>query len=234
MLDPERHDARQRGVAPPGGEAAPRARRDDERARAGRHHDRDGVGPCDLAGPRRRAGSPPAARTARAASGEWTVMGASRGEAGILGEGIRQALLRDKSYGPGAEGRADDGVVTDREVVITEDVAGAAAERIAAAVRRRRRTSRWRAARRRARRTRSVAAHGPRLVRHGAVVRRRPRRAARPRALQLPDGEGEPAGSRLAARRPPDRGRAGPRGGGRRLRGRSCGRGSATARPRST
>ncbi len=30
----------------------------------------------------------------------WTVMGASRGEAGILGEGIRQALLRDKSYGP--------------------------------------------------------------------------------------------------------------------------------------
>ena len=27
-------------------------------------------------------------------------MGASRGEAGILGEGIRQALLRDKSYGP--------------------------------------------------------------------------------------------------------------------------------------
>ena len=31
---------------------------------------------------------------------QWTVMGASRGEAGILGEGIRQALLRDKSYGP--------------------------------------------------------------------------------------------------------------------------------------
>ena len=30
---------------------------------------------------------------------EWTVMGASRGEFGILGEGIRQALLRDKNYG---------------------------------------------------------------------------------------------------------------------------------------
>ena len=30
----------------------------------------------------------------------WTVMGASRGEAGILGEGIRQALLRDKVYAP--------------------------------------------------------------------------------------------------------------------------------------
>jgi glucose-6-phosphate dehydrogenase assembly protein OpcA len=31
---------------------------------------------------------------------EWTVLGASRGEAGILGEGIRQALLRDPTYGP--------------------------------------------------------------------------------------------------------------------------------------
>ena len=28
------------------------------------------------------------------------MLGASRGEAGILGEGIRQALLRDKTYGP--------------------------------------------------------------------------------------------------------------------------------------
>ena len=30
----------------------------------------------------------------------WVVMGASRGEQGILGEGIRQALLRDPTYGP--------------------------------------------------------------------------------------------------------------------------------------
>ncbi|MGI8750708.1 MAG: glucose-6-phosphate dehydrogenase assembly protein OpcA [Thermoleophilaceae bacterium] len=30
----------------------------------------------------------------------WTVMGASRGEAGVLGEGIRQALLRDHTYAP--------------------------------------------------------------------------------------------------------------------------------------
>jgi hypothetical protein len=29
----------------------------------------------------------------------WTVLGASRGESGILGEGIRQALLRDPVYG---------------------------------------------------------------------------------------------------------------------------------------
>jgi glucose-6-phosphate dehydrogenase assembly protein OpcA len=30
----------------------------------------------------------------------WTVLGASRGEGGILGEGLRQALLRDPTYGP--------------------------------------------------------------------------------------------------------------------------------------
>ena len=34
---------------------------------------------------------------------EWTVMGASRGESGILGEGIRQALLRDGTYAPALE-----------------------------------------------------------------------------------------------------------------------------------
>lgn len=33
----------------------------------------------------------------------WTVLGASRGEAGILGEGVRQALLRDRTYGPALE-----------------------------------------------------------------------------------------------------------------------------------
>jgi hypothetical protein len=31
---------------------------------------------------------------------QWTLLGASRGEGGILGEGIRQALLRDPTYGP--------------------------------------------------------------------------------------------------------------------------------------
>ena len=30
----------------------------------------------------------------------WTVLGASRGEGGILGEGVRQALLRDSAYRP--------------------------------------------------------------------------------------------------------------------------------------
>ena len=34
---------------------------------------------------------------------EWTVLGASRGEGGILGEGVRQALLRDPTYRPAVE-----------------------------------------------------------------------------------------------------------------------------------
>jgi glucose-6-phosphate dehydrogenase assembly protein OpcA len=31
---------------------------------------------------------------------DWQILGASRGEGGILGEGVRQALLRDGTYGP--------------------------------------------------------------------------------------------------------------------------------------
>ena len=34
---------------------------------------------------------------------QWTILGASRGEGGILGEGIRQALLRDPTYAPALE-----------------------------------------------------------------------------------------------------------------------------------
>ena len=45
-----------------------------------------------------------AARTTRdGRESKWTVMGASRGESGILGEGIRQALLRDATYAPALE-----------------------------------------------------------------------------------------------------------------------------------
>ncbi len=39
-------------------------------------------------------------RDHRGAERVWTLLGASRGEAGILGEGIRQALLRDPTYRP--------------------------------------------------------------------------------------------------------------------------------------
>jgi glucose-6-phosphate dehydrogenase assembly protein OpcA len=39
-------------------------------------------------------------KDARGAERAWTLLGASRGERGILGEGIRQALLRDPAYLP--------------------------------------------------------------------------------------------------------------------------------------
>ena len=38
---------------------------------------------------------------------EWTILGASRGEAGILGEGIRQALLRDPTFAPALAAAAE-------------------------------------------------------------------------------------------------------------------------------
>ena len=39
-------------------------------------------------------------RDERGTEREWTIPGASRGETGVLGEGIRQALLRDPTYLP--------------------------------------------------------------------------------------------------------------------------------------
>jgi glucose-6-phosphate dehydrogenase assembly protein OpcA len=39
-------------------------------------------------------------RTRDGSEQAWTVLGASRGEGGILGEGVRQALLRDPTYRP--------------------------------------------------------------------------------------------------------------------------------------
>jgi glucose-6-phosphate dehydrogenase assembly protein OpcA len=39
-------------------------------------------------------------RNAKGEERRWVVLGASRGEPGILGEGIRQALLRDGTYAP--------------------------------------------------------------------------------------------------------------------------------------
>jgi glucose-6-phosphate dehydrogenase assembly protein OpcA len=38
---------------------------------------------------------------------DWTILGASRGEAGILGEGIRQALLRDPTFAPALAAAAE-------------------------------------------------------------------------------------------------------------------------------
>jgi glucose-6-phosphate dehydrogenase assembly protein OpcA len=42
-------------------------------------------------------------RDRRGKESSWTLLGASRGEGGILGEGVRQALLRDPTYGPALE-----------------------------------------------------------------------------------------------------------------------------------
>jgi glucose-6-phosphate dehydrogenase assembly protein OpcA len=42
-------------------------------------------------------------RHVRGTEREWTVLGASRGEAGILAEGIRNALVRDPTYRPALE-----------------------------------------------------------------------------------------------------------------------------------
>ncbi len=49
---------------------------------------------------RGRGGLRATRRTPAGVESSWTLLGASRGEGGILGEGIRQALLRDQIYGP--------------------------------------------------------------------------------------------------------------------------------------
>jgi glucose-6-phosphate dehydrogenase assembly protein OpcA len=49
---------------------------------------------------RGRGGLRATTRERRGQEREWTIPGASRGEAGVLGEGIRQALLRDPTYLP--------------------------------------------------------------------------------------------------------------------------------------
>jgi glucose-6-phosphate dehydrogenase assembly protein OpcA len=46
-------------------------------------------------------------RDTRGREREWTMLGASRGEAGVLGEGIRQALLRDGTYAPALAAAAE-------------------------------------------------------------------------------------------------------------------------------
>jgi glucose-6-phosphate dehydrogenase assembly protein OpcA len=49
---------------------------------------------------RGRGGLTARRRSRKGQESEWTILGASRGEAGILGEGVRQALLRDHTYRP--------------------------------------------------------------------------------------------------------------------------------------
>ena len=79
---------RDRARAARAGGPRPR-RRDRQPARTGTR--------CRSTG-RGRLCAPASAPTATSAT--WQVLGASRGEGGILGEGVRQALLRDPTYGP--------------------------------------------------------------------------------------------------------------------------------------
>jgi glucose-6-phosphate dehydrogenase assembly protein OpcA len=63
-----------------------------------------GVELCAASGLRMRLDRGPGGLRARRRDADgrertWTLLGASRGEGGILGEGIRQALLRDPTYG---------------------------------------------------------------------------------------------------------------------------------------
>ena len=60
--------------------------------------DRDAVGRCRSRLTAAPAACAPCGATAKGRERAWTVLGASRGEGGILGEGIRQALLRDPAY----------------------------------------------------------------------------------------------------------------------------------------
>ena len=69
------------------------------RAGARRRHDRDGLGPR-VSLDRGPGGLKSVRRDRDGKEQSWTVLGASRGEAGILGEGVRQALLRDPTYKP--------------------------------------------------------------------------------------------------------------------------------------
>jgi glucose-6-phosphate dehydrogenase assembly protein OpcA len=55
---------------------------------------------CLLSLDRGRGGLTAHERVADGMERTWRVLGASRGEGGILGEGVRQALLRDATYGP--------------------------------------------------------------------------------------------------------------------------------------
>jgi glucose-6-phosphate dehydrogenase assembly protein OpcA len=55
---------------------------------------------CSLSLDRGRGGLLARERSPDGDERAWRVLGASRGEGGILGEGVRQALLRDPTYGP--------------------------------------------------------------------------------------------------------------------------------------
>ncbi len=181
------------------------------------HHGGDRLRDGALARPRRRRPhGAPAQPQGRGAS--WTLLGASRGEAGILGEGIRQALLRDPTYAPRSSARRrcwspEAGGPRHRRSRGRGGRAPPSGHRARGAHRRLHSAGGLRARRRGA----------ARLVGRLGLVHRRALRAAGPRALELPDGQGGAARPRRRRGGAPDAGRARPRGGGRRLRARAPG-----------
>jgi glucose-6-phosphate dehydrogenase assembly protein OpcA len=60
-------------------------------------------GGCSLSLDRGSGGLSARQRSADGEEWSWRILGASRGEGGILGEGVRQALLRDPTYAPALE-----------------------------------------------------------------------------------------------------------------------------------
>ena len=153
-----------------------------------------------VARPRRRRAARPRDRSPATAS-KWQVLGASRGEGGILGEGVRQALLRDPTYGP-ALSRGQGVHARMRLRSRSSTIPAGRARRCwsgrppAAAHRAHRRIDA------RAPRTSefvdAVRTVGVDVSEAHDVVRRRALRRARRRALELRDGEG---GDARAARR---------------------------------
>ena len=191
----DRHDGRRRRAA---------RLRHARRARAERGHARIPRRRRALARsrPRRSARDEPRRRDGER---RWTLLGASRGEGGILGEGMRQSLLRDRTYR-----EALDAAAGDADVNGSIDPSPTATSSPSA----RRRCSAGCST------TRSRRAEGAHIALAGgttpagayarlrarplggrrALVRRRALRRARRPGVQLPDGRGDAARPRRAAR----------------------------------
>ena len=127
---------------------------------ADRRH-RRGAGGCSLSLDRGPGGLLRARAERRTATERiWQVLGASRGEGGILGEGVRQALLRDPTYGPA--------LAAAREVLFDE----------------RRARGRSRIRRERARELLGATARRPATCARPAARRRAPRITSSPQAVR--------------------------------------------------
>ena len=174
----------------------------------------------------RGAGRPArdAAATPAAASATWTLLGASRGEGGILGEGLRQSLLRDPTYGEALDVGRGDADVSGSSCSAPTPASSPArtAALLASAARRRRspraasRTSRSPAARRRRAPTRCCARRAGTGSSCGSATSAASGRTTRESNYRMATSHA--ARARRRRDRAPHRGRARRRGGRRPLR----------------